>query len=89
MAILTPALKKALESRLYKVKTEKAKQGEWSIASEKPGFSMSSKHMSGMPEALPGQKVKMVLECNVTECKINEDGSREYRFEIEKAGTVE
>jgi hypothetical protein len=86
------ALKK-LKELLKPIKVTPAPKGKdnmmvWDSTQEKPSFSLSSKQVENMPEVKPGDTVKIVMECCVKRCEMNEDKSSEYRLEIDKIGIV-
>jgi len=61
---------------------------DWDYSREKPSFTLSSKHVENMPEVTVGETIKLVMECTVKRCEMNENKSSEYRLEIEKLGVV-
>lgn len=60
----------------------------WDSSQEKPSFSLSSKQIENMPEVKPGDTVKMMMECTIKRCELNEDKSSDYRLEVDKIGIV-
>lgn len=60
----------------------------WDSSQEKPSFSLSSKQIENMPEVKPGDTIKIIMECTVKRCELNEDKSSDYRMEIDKIGIV-
>lgn len=60
----------------------------WDSSREKPSFNLNSKHVENMPESKPGDIVKIMMECTVKRCELNEDKSSDYRLEVDKIGIV-
>jgi len=85
---------KTMETIMKPVKVTPPPKGKgndcmsWDSSQEKPSFSLSSKQIENMPESKPGDTVKLVMECTVKRCELNEDKSSEYRLEIDKLGIV-
>jgi len=84
---------KSMEEIMKPVKVTPTPKGKdnlmaWDSSQEKPYFSLNSKQIENMPEAKPGDTLKMAMECTVKRCELNEDKSSEYRLVIDKLGIV-
>lgn len=84
----TAALK-TMESVMSPVKVTPPPKGKnsnicWDSSQEKPSFNLSSKQVENMPEAKPGDTVKIVMECTVRRVELNEDKSSDYRLDVDK-----
>lgn len=60
----------------------------WDYSQEKPSFNLSSKQVDNIPDSKPGDTLKIMMECTVKRCEINEDKSTDFRLEIDKIGIV-
>jgi len=84
---------KSMEEIMKPVKVTPTPKGKgntvgWDSSQEKPSFYLNSKQIENMPEAKPGDTLKIAIECTVKRCELNEDKSSEYRLEIDKVGIV-
>lgn len=85
---------KSMEQMMKDIKVTPPPKGnknglmEWDYSQEKPSFNLNSKQVDNMPDAKPGDTIKIMMECTVKRCEINEDQSTDFRLEVEKLAIV-